>query len=349
MKKSEQIKLVDFRPTAAELKAVQGALRQGNLMSGNLVAAFEAALEAHLGLPVVCVSSGSAALHLACRAARIIYPDKAGIKFSVGSLGFIPSYDSVFSSGINIDYGGIFGSCRLLGSQLHGRATVADYAQALSLHFQPDRFTKAYTFSFNANKPLTTGQGGAVATADARIAALVRNMRNSGRDENGLVYAPGSNYRMSEPAAALGLEGLKRLPEIARVRTENVARYNAVIDQRGHRVLQWAEHRAAEAVIPFMHPFVLREGIAPQIGKRMLAAVGLASRDITDWRLDMHPHYTKHCERYASNARQLYQHGSSMAALISSRVLLLPVHRHKMELSPAQAEALAKLAERGSG
>lgn len=72
------------------------------------------------------------------------------------------------------------------------------------------------TFSFYANKLLTTGEGGMVLCDDAETAEFLRRHRNLG-------FAPprrfehnelGHNYRMTNMQAALGLAQLERIDEI---------------------------------------------------------------------------------------------------------------------------------------
>ncbi|MEK7766152.1 MAG: DegT/DnrJ/EryC1/StrS family aminotransferase, partial [bacterium] len=85
----------------------------------------------------------------------------------------------------------------------------------------------AGVFSFYANKILPTGEGGMLVTDDAALADLVRSIRDHGASESDLSRhsgpAPhslpaftrvGSNYRMTDIQAAVGVEQMKRLPEI---------------------------------------------------------------------------------------------------------------------------------------
>jgi perosamine synthetase len=84
-------------------------------------------------------------------------------------------------------------------------------------------FGDAGVFAFYPNKQITTGEGGAVVTDDARIADLCRSMADQGRGAEGAWLHHvrlGYNYRLDEMSAALGLSQLARLEEIvaARVR-----------------------------------------------------------------------------------------------------------------------------------
>lgn len=70
------------------------------------------------------------------------------------------------------------------------------------------RFGDAEVFSLSPTKLLVAGEGGLVATSDAKLAAAIRLMRNYGDDGS---YDPqfiGQNARMGEFNAALALRGL---------------------------------------------------------------------------------------------------------------------------------------------
>jgi dTDP-4-amino-4,6-dideoxygalactose transaminase len=74
---------------------------------------------------------------------------------------------------------------------------------------------------------MTTGEGGMVTTDDERIAATARLLRDqakaAGQNRHELV---GSNWRMTELQAILGLAQLARLPEFIRERRRVAAIYD---------------------------------------------------------------------------------------------------------------------------
>ncbi len=88
-------------------------------------------------------------------------------------------------------------------------------------------------FSFHPRKAITTGEGGAVATDDRRIADHVRAFRNHGQDfssgarEFSLV---GDNLRMTDFQAAMGREQLRRLPGLLEERHELARRYRDLLE-----------------------------------------------------------------------------------------------------------------------
>ena len=86
-------------------------------------------------------------------------------------------------------------------------------------------FGDAEVFSFHATKFFNTFEGGAVATNDDELAARMRLMRNfgfAGYDE--VVYL-GTNGKMSEMAAAMGLTSLESLDEFVAVNRRNYDHY----------------------------------------------------------------------------------------------------------------------------
>lgn len=72
-------------------------------------------------------------------------------------------------------------------------------------------------FSLHATKPLGVGEGGLVVSHSAEFIDQVRRLSNFGF-QNGEVRQPGTNAKMSEYHAAVGLAQLKRWPEIVRRR-----------------------------------------------------------------------------------------------------------------------------------
>lgn len=76
-------------------------------------------------------------------------------------------------------------------------------------------FGFAGCFSFFATKVMTTGEGGMIVTNDDQVAERARLLRNHGKPQPWVSYHSdfGSNWRMSELNAIVGLSQLKRLDE----------------------------------------------------------------------------------------------------------------------------------------
>lgn len=99
----------------------------------------------------------------------------------------------------------------------HGLAVVEDAAEAHGAEYKGRRVGSLgdiATFSFYANKIITTGEGGAVVTDNADLAARVRQLIGHGMDPGRRYWFPvvGYNYRMTNVTAAIGLAQLEKAP-----------------------------------------------------------------------------------------------------------------------------------------
>lgn len=110
----------------------------------------------------------------------------------------------------------------------HGLILLEDAAQAhgakLGVHGVGSWGTAC--FSFHPSKNMTTGEGGMVLTNEERIADLSRQIRNQGMTQRYHHERPGSNFRLTECAAAIGLAQLQRLDAWTHRRIANAARYH---------------------------------------------------------------------------------------------------------------------------
>ncbi len=84
-------------------------------------------------------------------------------------------------------------------------------------------------FSFYPTKNMTTGEGGMITTNDNELFEIAKSIRNHGREKTKWGYEHGRigyNYRMTDIAAAIGLEQLKKLPSFLKKRRENAKFYD---------------------------------------------------------------------------------------------------------------------------
>jgi dTDP-4-amino-4,6-dideoxygalactose transaminase len=88
----------------------------------------------------------------------------------------------------------------------------------------------AEVFSFHATKFLNSGEGGAVTTQDDELAARMRLMRNFGFAGYDQVVYVGTNGKMSELSAAMGLTSLDAMDEFITVNQVNFAAYAEALD-----------------------------------------------------------------------------------------------------------------------
>ena len=105
----------------------------------------------------------------------------------------------------------VFDAAHAFGSSSHGRHVGG--------------FGTAEVFSFSPTKLVVAGEGGLVATRDARLAERLRAARNYGDAGNYNPEVLGVNARMSEINAAMALHGLVRLDARIERRNEIRLRY----------------------------------------------------------------------------------------------------------------------------
>jgi dTDP-4-amino-4,6-dideoxygalactose transaminase len=115
----------------------------------------------------------------------------------------------------------------------HGLKLLFDAAHALGSSNQ-DRmiggFGDAEVFSFHATKFFNTFEGGAVTTNSDELAARLRRMRNFGFAGLDNVEDLGTNAKMSEISAAMGLGSLERLGQFIEVNHRNYGLYRQLLD-----------------------------------------------------------------------------------------------------------------------
>ena len=68
-----------------------------------------------------------------------------------------------------------------------------------------------HSFSFFANKNMTTGEGGVCVTNDIELASKLRIIRNQGQEGRYNHTHLGNNFRMTDILAAVGIEQLKKI------------------------------------------------------------------------------------------------------------------------------------------
>jgi dTDP-4-amino-4,6-dideoxyglucose len=90
-------------------------------------------------------------------------------------------------------------------------------------------FGDAAVLSFHATKVANTFEGGAVVTADADLAERVATMRNFGFVDEDEVVGLGTNAKMSEAGAAMGLASLAALDGFLDHNRRNYAAYAAAL------------------------------------------------------------------------------------------------------------------------
>jgi perosamine synthetase len=241
-------------------------LRSGHLSLGPRLAQFEAAFGQRLGAEhASAVSSGTAGLHLATRAAGIA----AGDEVITTPFSFVASANSVVYEGakpvfcdidrrtLNIDPQAAAAAVTertsgLLPVHIFGYPAdmpaleslaaerklwiVEDACEALGARHGDGQAVgtrgHAAVFAFYPNKQMTTGEGGMVISPTAAMKERVDSERNQGRapDMGWLDHDRlGFNYRLSDIACALGLAQLERLDEMLAARARIASLYNEAL------------------------------------------------------------------------------------------------------------------------
>lgn len=127
----------------------------------------------------------------------------------------------------------------------HGLILLFDAAHAFGCTMGGQliaRFGNAEVFSFHATKVLNTFEGGAVTTDDDDLAARVRLMIDHGFADQDEVVSLGTNAKMSEAAAAMGLTSLESLDAFIEHNRQNHSTYCELLaDLPGIEVLRFEE------------------------------------------------------------------------------------------------------------
>ena len=118
-------------------------------------------------------------------------------------------------------------------AERHGLRLLFDAAHAFGCSHggrMVGGFGTAEVLSFHATKVLNTFEGGAITTADDDFAATARLMRNHGFEDYDEVGYVGTNGKMSEVAAAMGLTSLEAYADFAAANRRNYGIYREALD-----------------------------------------------------------------------------------------------------------------------
>jgi perosamine synthetase len=132
----------------------------------------------------------------------------------------------VFGHPVDID--GLLGVVRDFGLVM-----VEDAAESLGSFYHGAHtggFGLLGTLSFNGNKTITTGGGGAILTNDARLGHAAKHLTTTAKVAHRWEYrhdAIGFNYRLPNLNAALGCAQLEQLPELLTAKRRLHERYAA--------------------------------------------------------------------------------------------------------------------------
>jgi len=115
----------------------------------------------------------------------------------------------------------------------HNLKLLFDAAHAFGCSYKGQmigNFGDAEVFSFHATKFFNTFEGGAVVTNDDDLAAQIHLMKNFGFAGYDKVIYIGTNGKMSEVSAAMGLTGLESLDEFVTINRRNYNQYKRELE-----------------------------------------------------------------------------------------------------------------------
>jgi perosamine synthetase len=282
----------------ADIQAVVDVLKSDWLTTGPKVGEFEERFAAWVGAKyAISFSSGTAALHATAFAAGLTSGDEAittpmtfcATANCVLYQGATPVFADVSADTLNlesqevagkitprtkaiiaVDYAGhpadLSGMREL--SAKHGLVLIEDACHALGSEYMGQRvggIADMTVFSFHPVKHLTTGEGGMVATNDAKLTETLQRFRNHGissdarqRQQSGQWFYEmvllGFNYRLTDIACALGISQLEKLEA-------NLARRRAIASRYTRAFVDLSEitvPAVRDDVVPAWHLYPIR-------------------------------------------------------------------------------------------
>ena len=239
--------------------------------NGPMLQEFERRIAERLGVKhCVAMCNGTIALEIAIRAlgltGEVIVPSWTFVATAHALYwqGITPVFADIDPATHNLDPDAVRRmitprTSGIIGVHLWGRAAPVDALQAiadehgLKLMFDAahafgssyggqsiGRFGACEVFSFHATKAFNTMEGGAVTTNDDELAEAMRLMRNFGFKGYDNVIHPGTNGKMIEVCAAMGLANLESIDGIFEVNQRNHSAYSqALADLPGIRLLDY--------------------------------------------------------------------------------------------------------------
>ena len=224
--------------------------------NGPLVQELEDKVARHLGVKhCVAMCNGTIALEIAIRAlgleGEVIVPSYTFVAtaHALQWQGITPVFADIDPATHNLSPAAVRRmitprTTGIIGVHLWGRAApAAELQQIADEHGLKLMFDAAHAFSctsggkmigsfgacevlsFHATKFFNTFEGGAVVTNDDDLAATMRLMRNFGFEGLDQVSHPGTNGKMIEIAAAMGLANLPKLDEVIAANRRNYETY----------------------------------------------------------------------------------------------------------------------------
>ncbi len=291
-----------------DIEAVVRLMQRGEISgSAPYIDSVEEQLSGVVASPSLLVSNGSVAIMLALRALGVGHGDEvivptftyAATASSVVNVGATPVFVDSSPSDWNMDFESFANSISpktkavilvdLYGvtrdwslivnlARMKGIAVVHDCAESLTASHQgaPTGYlADVRTYSFFANKVITSGEGGAVATDNLALFERLRILRGQGMSLTHRYWfeEPGYNFRLSSIQAALLAGQLSRLDETVEKRNQLFDFYDKVTAKLGVRPMPDGVSKFS----PWMYTIKLSD-VAPYDLAEHLAALGIETR-----------------------------------------------------------------------
>lgn len=109
-------------------------------------------------------------------------------------------------------------------------------------------------FSLHPRKLITTGEGAVITTNDTELVNQLRTLKNFG--------CKGGNFRFNDVSAAIGIEQLKKLPEIIKIRREMAAIYDELLSNcKTLTIPQQAKNHVYQTYAVLLNPKINRDNV----------------------------------------------------------------------------------------
>jgi len=286
------------RPEIAstELDEIVDSFKTDWLTMGPKVRKFEAAMAEYLGVPyVVAVTNGTVALDIALKILGVGPGDEVIVPAmtyfataaSVSYQHSVPVFVDIEVESYNldperveeaitpktkgvtyIDYGGNVADFKGLKAvaEKHGLFLLQDAAQSLGAVYggvPAGAQTDISTMSFHMAKVMTTVEGGMIFTHSEEYAHEARILRNQGESDKYLHSKLGTNARMTDISAAIGLVQFGKLPWMLQERQRVAKRYDSHFEGHpGIEIMKCERPNSKHAY--FFYPILVenRDGLA---------------------------------------------------------------------------------------
>ena len=274
-----------------EKRAVLEVLDSGMLAQGKKVAEFENNFAKYIGVKhAIATSNGTTALHTALLAHGIGPGDEVmttpftfiatanAIKIVGAKPVFVDIEEKSFNLNPDLIEAAITTKTRailpvhLFGlpadmekiqkiANKHNLIIIEDACQAHGAAFDEQKVGSFGTgcFSFYPTKNITTGEGGIITTNDLNIANKIRKLINHGSEKKYYHDSLGYNFRMTDIAAAIGIEQLKKIDQFNQKRKENATLLSKILKDKPGIVLPLITEGHS------LHQYTIR--IMPELGK----------------------------------------------------------------------------------